>query len=305
MGAVWPNETGEKNTYVISGNFLLTANSTQTLIPVAQTLYDQLKDLAYTPCKVQIPASMEIHAGHILQITDRNGKSFTTYVMSKTQTGQRDVLECTGSYRRDSTTAVNNEKYRATSQKMLELQKEADGLTVSASQLNETIGQIDDAVAGTQREIQSLQTSVGMVNVKADSVKVSVSALEEILNSTNQELTQTKEQVASVNLQTNQLEVKIENVVNDGTRKVSNTTGTFNEDGLRIDSTDSPTTTQITPDGMTVYKKSYDGQTGVLSATSDGVDATNLHAKTYLTVGGRSRFENYGTDRTGCFWIGE
>ena len=32
--------------------------------------------------------------------------------------------------------------------------------------------------------------------------------------------------------------------------------------------------------------------------------AVDLHASTYLMVGGRSRFENYGTDRTGCFWIG-
>lgn len=42
----------------------------------------------------------------------------------------------------------------------------------------------------------------------------------------------------------------------------------------------------------------------MLSATGNGVNATNLHAKTYLIIGGRSRFENYGTNRTGCFWIG-
>lgn len=46
----------------------------------------------------------------------------------------------------------------------------------------------------------------------------------------------------------------------------------------------------------------------MLTANKDGVDAVNLRAKTYLIIGkdkGRSRFEDYETNRTGCFWIGE
>ena len=54
---------------------------------------------------------------------------------------------------------------------------------------------------------------------------------------------------------------------------------------------------------MKVYTKNG-GDAEVLAATSGGVDATNLHAKTYLIIGGRSRFENYGSGRTGCYWIG-
>ena len=150
-----------------------------------------------------------------------------------------------------------------------------------------------------------MQTSVSELYINADSVKVSVSDLEQIVNSTTQEVQSAKEQIATMDLQSSQLEVRIEKISNDGISKVSNTTGTFNEDGLEIDSTDSATKTQITPDGMTVWKKAYGNEKSeVLTATSAGVDATNLHAKTYLIVGGRSRFENYESDRTGCFWIG-
>lgn len=43
----------------------------------------------------------------------------------------------------------------------------------------------------------------------------------------------------------------------------------------------------------------------MLKASKDGVDAKNLHAKTYLIIGKNSRFEDYnGGTRTGCFWIG-
>lgn len=98
---------------------------------------------------------------------------------------------------------------------------------------------------------------------------------------------------------------KLSSIENDGVVKVTTTTGRFDHEGLTIDNTSSPTKTQITPDGMTVYSKNANNETTeLLVANSDGVDATNLHANTYLIVGERSRFENYGNNRTGCFWIG-
>lgn len=135
VGVVWPDEPGEKNTYIISGNYLLTASGSSALLPLAHTLYEQLKDITYTPCKVTLPASLDIHAGHTVQITDRNGRTFTSYVMTKTQTGQRDTLECTGSRRRDSTSVVNNESYRALAGQILEVKKEMEGLEIKASKL--------------------------------------------------------------------------------------------------------------------------------------------------------------------------
>lgn len=57
--------------------------------------------------------------------------------------------------------------------------------------------------------------------------------------------------------------------------------------------------TQITEDGMTVYR----GSEEQLVADKDGVFAKNLHATTYLIIGTYSRFEDYN-GRTGCFWIG-
>lgn len=57
---------------------------------------------------------------------------------------------------------------------------------------------------------------------------------------------------------------------------------------------------KLTEDGMTVFKNDE----AVLTANNIGVDALNLHATTYLIVGTNSRFEDYGDNRTGCFWIG-
>lgn len=75
----------------------------------------------------------------------------------------------------------------------------------------------------------------------------------------------------------------------------------FDQDGLNISKTGSDISTKITEDGMRIKLGSED----VLIANNYGVDALNLHATTYLTIGLNSRFEDYqdGT-RTGCFWIG-
>ena len=97
------------------------------------------------------------------------------------------------------------------------------------------------------------------------------------------------------------LSLQVQSVNTEGVAKVSTTTGyTFDENGITVEKSGREIKTQITEDGMIVYKNNK----AVLTASSEGVDAVDLHASTYLAVGGRSRFENYGEDRTGCFWIG-
>ena len=107
-GVLWPNVEAE-NPYIISGNaVLLSRASTSSLRPYLQVIEDELSAMTYTPCKVSVPATLAIRAGDWVEITDGNGQKRRCLVMTKTTSGQRDTLECTGSYRRDSADAVNN-----------------------------------------------------------------------------------------------------------------------------------------------------------------------------------------------------
>lgn len=107
-GALYPEAAEGSNSYMISSNPILFAGITEDILTVLENIKQELAGVSYTPCRVTIPASTDIHAGHTVQITDKNGKTITAYVMTKTQKGQRDTLECTGSLRRDSTAAANN-----------------------------------------------------------------------------------------------------------------------------------------------------------------------------------------------------
>lgn len=104
-GALWPDVPEAYNRYVITGNPLLSGSLQADIKPALSAILSGLDGLTYTPCKVSIPASMDLRAGHIVSITDKNGKTFKTCVMTKTQSGQKDTLECTGSYRRDTASA--------------------------------------------------------------------------------------------------------------------------------------------------------------------------------------------------------
>lgn len=85
--------------------------------------------------------------------------------------------------------------------------------------------------------------------------------------------------------------------------KIESTGYTFDSEGLKINKHGEEETNLLDNTGMYVKRNGRE----ILTANDDGVVATDLHAKTYLIIGsedGRSRFEDYGTLRIGCYWGG-
>ena len=156
---------------------------------------------------------------------------------------------------------------------------------------------IDDSVS-------AITESVSALNVRADGVEAVVSELKTATDASLESVYENIENLSkevSTKMSSDAVDIKIQTALDDGVSKVTTSTGfTFNDEGLSVRKSGSEMMTQITEDGMTVYQNDE----SVLVANNQGVDAKNLHATTYLIVGGRSRFENYGENRTGCFWIG-
>lgn len=87
--------------------------------------------------------------------------------------------------------------------------------------------------------------------------------------------------------------------------EIKRTSYKFDTEDLTIKKSGSELSTKMNEDGMRVLKNDEE----MLKANHKGVDAVNLHAKTYLIVGDNSRFEDYknssGEQRTACFWVGK
>ena len=106
------------------------------------------------------------------------------------------------------------------------------------------------------------------------------------------------------------IRISIQSAVDGIDAITTETNYTFNKDGLNISKSETRMRTVINENGMKVYKGDEDAEDPglyelTLRADSDGVDAINLTAHQYLTIGRNSRFEDYATDRTGCFWVGD
>jgi hypothetical protein len=142
-------------------------------------------------------------------------------------------------------------------------------------------------------DIQDVEDKVAVLELNADTFRVTVEQeLEDIAKS------------VEMKVDSGEVSVMINEKMGDGVDSVTTATGyTFNSDGLTINKSGNAMSNKIDNTGMYVTRSGVE----ILTANKDGVNATNLHAKTYLIVGageGRSRFEDYLTNRTGCFWIG-
>jgi phage minor structural protein len=174
-----------------------------------------------------------------------------------------------------------------------ELKQDVDGFKTTVA---DTYSTKDE----TEGVITLVNDSVSAIEQNASSISASITEVQASLDDVSGELTTLSKKV-STTMTSDEVKLEIESQLSGvSVDNVTTSTGyTFDSTGLTISKTSSDVSTQITEDGMKVYK----GSNTVLTANNAGVDAKNLHATTYLIVGNNSRFEDYGSNRTGCYYI--
>lgn len=167
--------------------------------------------------------------------------------------------------------------------------------------INDTRDKVDSVESEFRDEIKEQTTAL-----RRDSQEIVLEAEERL----TQSIADVSNSVADLSskvemkLDAEAVRVEIEKEISDGVDRVVTKTGyVFDEDGLSISKEGEEIKNKLDNTGMYVKKQDEE----ILTANKDGVKATDLHAKTFLIIGagnGRSRFEDYGADRTACFWIG-
>lgn len=277
VGTLYPPDVAGENVYVVEGNPLLSAENGNSLVAVAQSLYEQLQAVTYTPCKVTIPGSLNISPGQILQIQDNYGQFHIMYVMQRQRTAGKDVLSCTGSYQRDRTAVANRTSLKALSGKVLHLRMDVDGIF---AENKNTAG----ALSKMEMDIDGIRTQVTKEQEETDGVKTRLSKLEQDSEGFN---------------------LSIKAIKENGVTKVETSTGyRFNEEGLYISKAGEAMENKLDNTGMYVSRS---GKV-ILQANNQGVEAHDVTVRNFLIIGDFARLENHesGTDtrRTACFWIG-
>lgn len=184
----------------------------------------------------------------------------------------------------------------------------------NASTLGEAISQTIARVDKVNKTITMLASEIDGASEKSAALEVGTQAIsgtvtelskyvDETIEGINQELAKLRESL-NVTMTKDEFALEFQKEISDGVNKVVTSTGySFDEEGLVVSKSDSDITTEITEDGMTVYRAGD----SVLVANNEGVKAEDLHATTYLLIGANSRFEDWtyqGEPRTGCFFVG-
>lgn len=186
----------------------------------------------------------------------------------------------------------------------LEIGNKATDWTPAPEDTEADIGELKDTTSNQGQIIQTQESRLSDLEVNTDAITATVQRVESetktSLDGVEESMKELREQV-SLSLTSDQVNIAIEKKLEEGVETVKTSTGfTFDEQGLTVSKSGSEMTTQITEDGMSVSRNNDQ----VLVANSQGVQATNLHANTYLIISERARLEAYGPDRVACFWIG-
>ncbi len=272
VGISCPNTVRtDLNTYVLSGNFLLSATQTQDTRVVAESLHDRLSQVQYTPCRVELPASWSVEPGQILTLMDVAGQEITLYVMRTDCTGSRMWVESVGSARRDTPAAVSGTRYEGLSGKVLELRTDVDGLQL---QTTDTAGRLTELSV----DLEGLHTRVSRQEEEEQGLRNRLSQVEQTADT---------------------VDISVKNILQNGVDRVVTATGySFTDQGLAIRKQGQQVETLLDHSGMYV---SRNGET-LLQANHEGVEAADVTVRNYLVVGLHSRFEDY-SDGTACFYI--
>lgn len=159
-----------------------------------------------------------------------------------------------------------------------------------------------DVEADYQKRIAAVESSI---NANETGLLAKVSDVEILINGDgteenpgiNEEITKLKKDVA-LQITPEQLSIEVSEQLQNLDGVDTKMGFKFNKDGLNLSKEGAATSTLLNEDGMRIRDNSGNE---MLTANHEGVDAYNLHATTYLIIGSATRFEDYGSGRTGCF----
>lgn len=276
IGAVYPDEAGEKNTMKITGNYLLTNTSADALEEAAQALYERLKDFSYTPGSVTVREELDIAPGDVFRVEDPHGNKWTLCAMTCVRRGGKLTVSCTGSARRDTSGAINEARYQAISGKVLNLRADIEGMKVENADASKNL-------AALTLDVEGIRSQVNRNSADGETIKTVCSELQQSAEA---------------------LSLRIGSIQTDGVNRVKTGTGyTFDETGLRIQKEGQEMENLLDNTGMYVRRS---GQV-ILQANAAGVAAADVTVRNYLVIGSHARLEDYtnGIDskRTACFYL--
>ena len=256
---------------------------------LVENALSKVAGLTLVPFDLKWRGNFLLEIGDQISMTTKDNSVVHTYLINDTITYNGGLV---GNTRLEY---VNNDSESESTPSTL-----YDAVKMTYAKVDKANAQIDLVASTTEentKQIANLQLTSGSI---AASVEKTNTVVNNSIDNLNKEIDALTNKV-NAQITSEDVQIQITESMNNGVFSITTTTGyTFNDEGLTISKSGSEMSTTVTEDGMSVKRNEVE----MLRADNTGCYGTNLHATTYLIVGGRSRFENYEENRTGCFWVG-
>lgn len=243
------------------------------------TMFSQICDVIIQPYTLDWCGDPAFDPGDTITLTDTKGNVCISIYGAESlefDGGMRSSIE----FKSPSNTTIDYSK--ATSTK--EVLRRTNLLVDKANQ------RIDFEASRTD----GLEGNIAAIAMTTDQISQSVTSIQEDRDGL-------KTRIAAIENNADSVIAKVQDIIDNGVDKVITETGaTLDSDGLHVTKSGEEMESRIDYSGLYVER---DGD-AILKATNVGVEAENVTVRTYLTVGENSRFEDYDTNRTGCFYVG-
>lgn len=257
-------------------------------VVLAQRVEDAMykhERIGYAPFSCSWRGNFLLEIGDMVGYTGKNGEVHVVPFLN-------DILTYDGGFRQTTSWSYQDNAN--------ETLNNPTSLGEALKQTFATVDKVNKEITLVANEANANSASIGALKVSTDNITASVENMETMLNDTNGTI-ETLTSKVNAAITAEDVKIQVQTELANGANKIVTSTGfTFDDEGLTVSKSDSEMATKITEDGMTVESNSG-GE--MLVANNQGVQAKNLHARTFLIIGTNSRFEDYG-NRTGCFWIG-
>ncbi len=163
-----------KNKYTIENNSLLYADTDAELRPVAEKIYNRIKDFSYIPYEITTKGNYLIRAGMAVQIEGVKGTRIRGLVMSRHMTGVMalsDTYRATGNQQREVQSSLVNQQIQR--------------LRGRTNELVMTLEETKNTLTTVESDMETVKTTVGELKLTSEQFNVTLTETKELLEGTD------------------------------------------------------------------------------------------------------------------------
>lgn len=264
-----------------------------------QEIYNTLRGISYYPFETTTEGLGWYEIGDRLTIIDNDDTEYSCAIFNLAVTIAGSIRE-TLKAKAETKTQTQYQYAISLERRLQNTEIVVDKQEGDIEIITEKLEGVDENIAQINLDLSSIGLSVSEVSENLSSNYLTKDQVDSAINTNNENIELLKQAVEQ-KISATDLTIAVRREIDNGVSQIVTNTGyRFDDNGLNISKEGEEMSNLLDNTGMFVKRDNDE----VLGADATGVRTENLRVRKYLEMGLNSRFEDYKSDRTGCFYTG-